>query len=83
MQFFFPTFFFFFLFFLKKVSINLFDREREYKGAYAGGVAGRGRGRFPIQQGAWRGAPQDPEIMTWAKGRHLTNWATQASLNLI
>ena len=20
---------------------------------------------------------QDPEIMTWAKGRHLTDWATQ------
>ena len=26
------------------------------------------------------GSIQDPEIMTWAKGRWLTNWATQGPL---
>ena len=45
--------------------------------------SGRGRGRagssLPTEQGAWCGAPsQDPGIMTWAKGRRLTDWATQA-----
>ena len=25
--------------------------------------------------------PQNPEIVTWAKGGHLTNWATQAPLS--
>ena len=25
---------------------------------------------------------QDPEIMTWAKGRYLTDWATEVSLSL-
>ena len=33
----------------------------------------------PVDQVARYGAPsQDPEIMTWAEGRHLTDWATQA-----
>ena len=28
------------------------------------------------------GAPsQDPEVMTWARGRHSTDWATQAPQN--
>ena len=33
----------------------------------------------PAEQGAWCGAPTpDPEVMTWAEGRHLTDWTTQA-----
>ena len=46
-----------------------------------GGEPGRGRGRnrLPMDQGALHrsSSSQDPEIMTWAKGRHLTDWATQ------
>ena len=38
----------------------------------------RGRIRLPTDQGAPCGAwSQDPEIMTWAEGRHFTDWATQ------
>ena len=48
-----------------------------------GGVR-RGRSRLPTEQGAQCGAwSQDPKIMTWAKGKCLTNWATQASLSHI
>ena len=36
---------------------------------------------LPDEQGAWcRVWSQDPGIMTWAKGRHLTNRATQELL---
>ena len=46
--------------------------ERERKQACRG--KGRGRGRLPMEQGAqWRAWSQDPEIMTWAEGRHLTD----------
>ena len=39
----------------------------------------RGRSRLPTEQGAQCGArSQDPGIMTWAKGRRLTHWITQA-----
>ena len=42
----------------------------------------RGRSRLPAEQGARLGAPsQDPGIVTWAKGRRRTGWATQAPLN--
>ena len=35
------------------------------------------------EQGAQRRArSQGPEIMNWAEGRCLTNWATQAPLNI-
>ena len=41
---------------------------------------GRRRSRLHAEQGTQWGAPsQDPEIMTWAKGRCSTHWATQAS----
>ena len=50
-------------------------------GEWWGRSRGRGRIRLPTEQGAWCGAQsQDPEIMTWAKGRPSTNWATQATL---
>ena len=62
--------------FLKKI---LFIWERGRERAQAEGTAGRGRGRskLPAEQGAGHGAwSQDSEIMIWAKGKHLTNWAT-------
>ena len=51
--------------------------------ARAGGVADRdrGRSRLPTEQGAWHQTQsQDPEIMSWAEDRHLTDWATPMSL---
>ena len=66
---------YFYLFF--KDFIFLFDRER----AQAGWVQAEGEGEAasPAEQGARCGAwSQDPEIMTWAKVRLLTDWATQA-----
>jgi len=60
-----------------KDFIYLFDRER----AQVGRVVDRGRrrSRLPAEQGARCGArSQHPGIMTWAEGRHLTIWATQA-----
>ena len=63
---------------IKKI-IYLFGREW----APAGGGAERGgRGKQTLtQQGARCGAqPQDPGLMNWAEGRHLTDWVTKASL---
>ena len=66
------------LFFFK--DFYLFERDRENMSR------GReiGTSRPPTEHGAQCRVPcgaqsQDPEITTWAKGRHLTNWATQAS----
>ena len=62
------------LFFFKILFIYL--RERD--GAQSGRT---GRKRLYIEQGAQVGAPfQDPVTMTWAKGRCLSDWATQAPL---
>ena len=59
--------------------IYLSERQREW--AQAGGVASRGWSSLPAEQGAQcRTRSQDPGIMTWAEGRHLAYWATQASL---
>ena len=45
---------------------------------------GRGRRRLHADQGAPHGDwSQDSEIMTWAEGRRLTNWATWAPLHCI
>ena len=42
-----------------------------------GGRARGRRTRLPTEQGAWHRAPfQDPQIMTWARSRRLTHWAT-------
>ena len=49
------------------------DFEREWERTQA---ERRGRSRLLTKQGAWCG--DDPRTMTWAKDRHLTNWATQA-----
>ena len=59
--------------FLKNILIYL----REKQSTQAEG-RGRGRNRLPMEHGAQFGAwSHDPGIMTWAEGRHLTNWATQ------
>ena len=43
--------------------------------------SGRGRSGLPTEQGAQHGArSQDPEIMTWAEGRHLADGAAQVLL---
>ena len=58
--------------------IYLKEREKERQG----GAEGEGeRNRLPTEQRTQCGTPsQDPEIMAWAEGRHLTFWATQAPL---
>ena len=65
------------LVFFFKDLIYLFEREGEHKS--------RGREKqifcwVGSQMQAWS---QDPEIMTWAEDRCLTNWATQAPYHLI
>ena len=47
--------------------------------AERGAEGERGTSRPPTEQRAWQCGAQspDPGIMTWAKGRCLTNWATQ------
>ena len=62
----------------------IYLRERENTSRGRRRVRGRGRGRLPTEQGPWHGAwSQDPEIMTWAKGRHLTHWATQEPFYMV
>ena len=67
-------------FILKLFTIDWFKRESTW--AWAGGGAEKEGEADPLaEQGAWSGAQsQDPEIMTWTKGRRLTNWATGAPL---
>ena len=44
---------------------------------------GRERSRPSSEQGAqFRAQSQDPEIMTWAEGRNLTEWATSHPLKI-
>ena len=63
---------FFFLIWRGRVS----ERDRQIEGTSRGG----GEAASPWEP--WCRAPrQDPEIMTWAEGRHLTNWDTQTLLN--
>ena len=65
-------------FFLKKDFIDLTERERESTNRGSGRQREQRNG-FLTEQGAqWRALSQDPGIMTWAKGRCLTIWATQA-----
>ena len=59
-----------FFFFLKILFIHL--RGKKYKGRQ------RGRSRLLAEQRAWQRAQyKDSRIMTWAKGRCLTDWGTQ------
>ena len=52
--------------------------------AGGGKVKEGGKSRLPGKQGAWHQIPPlwdgDLEIMTWAKGKHLTSWATSTFL---
>ena len=68
---------FFFSIFLNILFI--WETEREQERASAQPEEGtEGEAESPLSRelggGAWS---QDPGIMTWAKGRHLTTWATQ------
>ena len=56
----------------------LFDRQRSQVGREAGRE--RGGSRLPDEQRARLGV-QSHDIMTWAKDRGLTYWATQVPLN--
>ena len=63
---------------LKKnlVLKKMYFRERAHK---LERDRGRGRSRLTTEQGAWHGGwSQNPGIMTWTKGKCLTNWTTQA-----
>ena len=54
----------------------LFIWEREGKRDSRG--RDRGKSRVMTERRDWCGAwSQDPEIVTWAEGRRLTDWATQ------
>ena len=71
---------------LKNNFIYLLERERERERERASreSYRGRGRSRLLIEQGALCEAwSQEPEILTWAKGRHLTGTATSAFLNIL
>ena len=75
-----PLFIYFF-----NVYLFLRETETEHK-RVRGGERGRHRIRSRLQalscqhRAQRRGGPTNHEIMTWAKIRHLTNWATQALL---
>ena len=66
----------YFSFFFFEDFTYLFERESRQRGSRR-----RGRSRLPAKQGTPPGAQsQDPRIVTWAEGRRLTHWATQAPL---
>ena len=73
--------------FFKDLSIDL--RETGSKHKWVGVVNGEEQRdtekKLSIEQGAWGmwGLIQDPKFMTWAEGRCLTNWATQAAPHII
>ena len=50
-----------------------------------GGSSGKGQKERDKQTLSWAGSwhrarTQDPRILIWAEGRHLTDWATQVAL---
>ena len=52
----------------RELTYRQAEQEKEKQAQYQG----------PAEEGAQYGAwSQDPEIMTWAKGRCLTDWGTQ------
>ena len=52
--------------------------ERAREGTQAGGVGKEEAGSQQSREPDAEAQSQDPEIMTWAEGRWLTDWATQA-----
>ena len=62
-------------FFFLRFFIYIWETEHSGRGRR------RGTSRLLAEQKAWHRAwSQDPKIMTWAKGWHLTYWATQVLL---
>ena len=72
--------FFFHYFFIPRVFkrfLCIWKRRRERERERIGEGRSRGVSVLPSEWEAQHGAQsQDPEIMTWAKGRHLIHWAT-------
>ena len=50
---------------------SMHDKQEEDVGV------GEAEADSPLSSSPMWGSIQDPEIMTWAKGSRLTNWATQ------
>ena len=73
-----------FFFFLKILSIYLKERESMHKHGMGEGERQREKEKqTPHWAESLTQVPsQDPEIMTWAEGRCLTNWATQMPLQI-
>ena len=68
------------LLFLRFLFLFIWQREREREREHKQGEEEREK-QAPFEQGVQCGAQsQDPEIMTWSEGRHLTDWATQVPL---
>lgn len=66
-----------FLSFFKRICLFIWQKERTSRGRGRRG----GRSRLPAEPR--RGARSwDPEIVTWAKGRTFTDWATQVPFKL-
>ena len=64
----------YYLFYFLKDFIYVFEREQEP----GGGAEGVGEAGSLLRREPKEGLhPQDPEIMTWAEGRCLTNPTTQ------
>ena len=55
------------------------EREREHPCASMRGDRWKGEGEAGSPLSRESDGVQNPRIMTWAKGRHLTIWATQAT----
>ena len=72
------TYFMFYWFSFEDFYLFIWRRKRE--STWAGRNSHeRGRSRLPAEQETWHGAPsQDAGIITWAGGRRLTDWTTQA-----
>ena len=86
---FFPTssstfaIFLFFAFFKKIFYLFIWKSEREHNWG-CGRVRRREReADSPLSTALLEAQSQDPEIMTWAEARHLTEWATQTALILV
>ena len=62
----------FYHFYCCSEKVFLFIWKRDRKTAQAGGAEAERKGEAV---GSWS---LDPGIMTWAKGRHLTDWTTKA-----
>ena len=66
-----------------KDFIYLREKERTWERDYKPGWGIEGEANSPLSREPNAGAgSQDPKIMTWADGRCLTDWATQAQLFL-